>query len=705
MMSAFLDGAFRSLVLAGIFGAGLRAFRVRNVLVQKRAWAVVLVCALLTPAVLPFAARWRVFPAATLALPSALSRASSSLRHIFDATTPQTSAVDKQTRRAQSPPLALAPSPTALSRRFADSQQLVTAPTPSPFPQRIPMGNQISLAMLATWLYFAVAAALLLRLLHGLAFALRLWRAARPVRLATDALIDARFPVRFSRKVSSPVTVGSGVILPADFAWWGREKLRIVLAHERAHIRELDFYLQILASFYAALVWFSPLGWWLKRKLSDLGETISDRSGLLEAADQTAYAQILLEFAAAPRPTLIGVAMARQSSISRRIERLLNDRAFLQAFAGGRRARLAVMLIPIAFFAVTALIRVQAASESSWKTGLVYLQAGATADPQPTAAAAQAPAAAPAAQGAKVIPATGVALEYPGAPGSPANPPSAGTPASAQNAASPAPASDAQTPVSASQATFDRTLSFSGNLLLSVSTTAGNIALTTGPAGQVHIHGTVRSNRPGNEQEVQDIVANPPIEQNGNAVHIGEHRDNMHKITISYEIEAPADTTLAAETGSGNIADQGVGQNTKLETGSGNITATGLQGGFKTETGSGDIAIQTTGKGDAWAETASGKIDLNGVHGSLKAETGSGTIKAAGTPSSNWKLEAGSGTIELATGDAPLTLDASTGSGRITTDRPLTMQTSADKHHVQGQINGGGPNVRVETGSGDIHIQ
>ena len=146
-----------------------------------------------------------------------------------------------------------------------------------------------------------------------------------------------------SRAVSSPVTIGSGVVLPADYDDWDSEKLRIVLAHERSHIRQGDFYLQLLAGLYAALFWFSPLGWWLKRKLSDLAEAISDRAGLEEAASRSSYAQILLEFAAAPRPTLIGVAMARTGSLSRRIERLLNDVSFRQAFAGSRRALAAVL--------------------------------------------------------------------------------------------------------------------------------------------------------------------------------------------------------------------------------------------------------------------------------------------------------------------------------------------------------------------------
>jgi hypothetical protein len=158
--------------------------------------------------------------------------------------------------------------------------------------------------------------------------------------------------------------VGSGIVLPSDYTEWDIEKLHIVLAHERSHVRQGDFYLQIFAGVYAALFWFSPLGWWLKRKLSDLSEAISDRAGLVEAASRVSYAQILLEFAALPRTTQIGVAMARPGSLTHRIDRLLNDSSFSQAFAGGRRRIfVAVMLVPVALFAATALIRVEAAGQ------------------------------------------------------------------------------------------------------------------------------------------------------------------------------------------------------------------------------------------------------------------------------------------------------------------------------------------------------
>jgi beta-lactamase regulating signal transducer with metallopeptidase domain len=374
MMLAVLEAALRSLALAVVVGAGLRVCRVRNVLALKAAWGLVLASALFMPLLAPWLARF--MPAtASVTLP---------LRRVVQPVQVEPIAQPTTVRRlAELPPVA-----SAIASRPAAPSRYLSKPAPAPEiapslnvtsavltntvartqdqtaptqPALTPVS--VSLRSIAALLYLGVAAALLLRLFYGLATALHLLFAAEPI--PADARTQfGGISLRVSRTVSSPVTIGSAVVLPADYVEWDAEKLRIVLAHERSHIRQGDFYLQLLAGLYAALVWFSPLGWWLKRVLSDLAETISDRAGLEQAASTTSYAQVLLEFAAAPRPTVLGVAMARSGSLSRRIERLLNDNSFRQAFAGGRRrAIVAVLLVPVALFAATALIRVQAAQD------------------------------------------------------------------------------------------------------------------------------------------------------------------------------------------------------------------------------------------------------------------------------------------------------------------------------------------------------
>ncbi len=257
-----------------------------------------------------------------------------------------------------SPPLVQKPAAGPAARPAAISATGRTARLAAQIELWIETGRAFTIAWI---LYVGVCVALLLRLLLGLASSFRIWMGAKPVSTLTNLDLPGSIHVRSSERIGSPVNIGSGILLPADYAEWDEEKLRVVLAHERSHITQRDFYLQMIAGLYASLTWFSPLGWWLKRKLSELGEAISDRAGLDAASSPSAYAQLLLEFAAQPRPTLVtGVGMAHSRNLSNRIERLLNDSSFRIAFSGGRRALVALVL-PIALIAVTAMVRVEAA--------------------------------------------------------------------------------------------------------------------------------------------------------------------------------------------------------------------------------------------------------------------------------------------------------------------------------------------------------
>jgi hypothetical protein len=398
-IQTIVEAALRTILLALTVYAGLRLLRVSNVLAQKTAWGLVLAAALLMPMLMhwqglpvwlaiklparilgqsaeaplptlastsvPIAARADAqrpaFPGQSSASRAMLTPGSPSApAHPGTATTFPLSGTPEQPGEAGD----RFPAPTVSSTRF--DAQSSDRPQPGPSLQRTheppSIFRRIQPLALAGLLYCLVCAGLLLRMAIGLVKALNLWMEAQPIAPELGHDFAPGLRLRWSEHVASPITIGSGVVLPSDFVDWDVEKLRIVLAHEGSHIRQGDFYLQMLAGLYAAIFWFSPLGWWLKAKLSELGEAISDHAGLEEAKSRASYAQILLEFAAMPRPTLIGVAMARTSNLSQRIERLLNESIFSQAFAGSRsRMIAAVLLVPVALFAATALVHVEAA--------------------------------------------------------------------------------------------------------------------------------------------------------------------------------------------------------------------------------------------------------------------------------------------------------------------------------------------------------
>lgn len=734
MIPVLIDAAMRSLLVGLIVAAGLRAFRIRNVFAQKAALGLVLIGALAMPLLKPIVDRLQPLPAiASIVLPAHPMTLLEELRARLQAksgsgTLPKPVAPpipapnSPQAEKASGPSLdsssaqrAKEPGPSspqaASLKKETGTGSARTAEEMPPAPQH--RREAFSPASLALSIYLGVAAVFLLRLALGLAVTLRLWLTATPISTHEASDIPTGLPLRASAKVSSPLTIGSAILLPADYQSWDKEKVRIVLAHERSHVRQGDFYLQLLAGLYAALVWFSPLGWWLKKELADLAEAISDRAGIEQARSRTSYAQVLLEFAAAPRPTALGVAMARSSSLARRIERLLNDHTFHQSFAGGPRALFAVVLVPLALFAATAMVRVQAATHSAH---VGWIAPATSPAPEP---ALETETAYPTEQLAAedTEPDSVAVAEGPDASASIAIAPEAETLAittpeiAATQAASnlfPVPAfarAIAAQSESSNTLSFDRALSVGGEAQLIVSTGSGNIHLTRGSGNEVHIQGKIHVSHDGSEEQARQIAANPPIEQSGNVIRVGQQQEQHWRgISIDYQIEAPAGAVLGATSGSGDIVDEGVGQNAKLETGSGDIRATALQGAFEVKTGSGNITAEQTGQGEVKAETGSGNIEIKDIHGSFRAETGSGDIKATGTPSAAWTLETGSGNIEMWSGNAPLTLDASTGSGSVITDHEMLVKGSLDHHHITGNLNGGGPLVRVQTGSGDIHV-
>ncbi|HEV2215711.1 MAG TPA: M56 family metallopeptidase, partial [Terracidiphilus sp.] len=324
LFGSALESAVRSLLVAGVVWAGLRVFRVRSVLALKTVWGLVLAAAVAMPLLLPVAARWKALPVgATLVLPAPMQKllgvepqfaqapkAARAVETYSQQVFAEAQAEATRPHERATPVEKFAAAGRAAREDSYFSSEVQASKYDTPAVSRTELAapaerwrnaagqtpsRKISAIGMAWLLYLSVAAALLLRMALGVAAAYRIWHRAEPVEADAFFGIDG-LQVRASGAVASPVTIGSGIVLPAEFAEWDGEKLRIVLAHERSHIRQKDFYLQLLAGLHAIVFWFSPLGWWLKRRLSDLAEAISDRAGLREAKSRSAYAQVLLEF-------------------------------------------------------------------------------------------------------------------------------------------------------------------------------------------------------------------------------------------------------------------------------------------------------------------------------------------------------------------------------------------------------------------------
>jgi hypothetical protein len=123
------------------------------------------------------------------------------------------------------------------------------------------------------------------------------------------------------------------VLLPADAREWPAERIRIVLAHEFAHIARRDWIAQLGASLFQAICWFNPVVWLACRILRRQSELACDDEVLRLGVEAPAYAGHLLAIAKSfrveragifgvelrPQTTTVGLATLDAQFVDRRV--------------------------------------------------------------------------------------------------------------------------------------------------------------------------------------------------------------------------------------------------------------------------------------------------------------------------------------------------------------------------------------------------
>lgn len=153
--------------------------------------------------------------------------------------------------------------------------------------------------------------------------------------------------------------------LPASAASWPAAKLKLVLAHECAHLFRRDPLWQILGRFFLALLWFHPLAWNLARRSKAAEEQAADDIVLRTECDAPSYADLLVEcarqFSLPPALQTTASAMAGPGTLTRRVEAVLNP-------ATDRRpANSAGLFTWAVLLALLTVVSMQAAPEISTK--------------------------------------------------------------------------------------------------------------------------------------------------------------------------------------------------------------------------------------------------------------------------------------------------------------------------------------------------
>ena len=167
-----------------------------------------------------------------------------------------------------------------------------TAGKSTGIPKRFDWARAFAIA--AVVIYVVGAVALLLRICVGLAMSLRFLRGSRATGRSA-----AGIEIRESSRVAAPVTLGiarPAIVLPGDWSEWPAAKLDAVLAHERSHVQRNDPGVQLLSAIHRALLWHSPLSWFLHKRIVQVAEEVSDEAAVAVSHDRAMYAEVLLHF-------------------------------------------------------------------------------------------------------------------------------------------------------------------------------------------------------------------------------------------------------------------------------------------------------------------------------------------------------------------------------------------------------------------------
>ena len=262
-----------------------------------------------------------------------------------------------------------------------------------------------------------------------------------------------------------------------------------------------------------------------------------------------------------------------------------------------------------------------------------------------------------------------------------------------------------------------------------IETGGGNVN-ATGVAGRVEL------NSGGGNIHLDDIGGEVVAETGGGMIDVGSVEGNVNLQTGGGNIKvASAKGEIKAESGGGNVVVLSGLQGAVLETGGGSIRVEKCSGPVKATTGGGSVDLGDIG-GAAQIETGGGSIRLASAKGRVQAETGGGSIELDGAASVQAETSAGGIIVKLlSSAGARNNSTLETSAGDITVylanDLPITIRAEieiANGHtihsdfsdiHVsteggdygpktvtaEGQLNGGGPMLKVRTNSGSVNFR
>ncbi|MGH9501534.1 MAG: DUF4097 family beta strand repeat-containing protein [Terriglobales bacterium] len=263
--------------------------------------------------------------------------------------------------------------------------------------------------------------------------------------------------------------------------------------------------------------------------------------------------------------------------------------------------------------------------------------------------------------------------------------------------------------------------------LVKVETDGGDLTATG-------IGGRVEGETGGGSIHLDDIGGAINAQTGGGSIDVGTVGGEITLHTGGGGIKVTsAKGKINAETGGGTVFVASCMQGAVLETGGGNIEVQRCSGPLKVTTGGGSIELGEIA-GPAEIETGGGSIRLSSATGAVRAQTGGGSITLNGVTAARAETGAGGIVAKFVSGGERTDSVLETSAGDITVYLAPTLNITirasidlANGHRIrsdfseirvtteggewgpgtataEGNLNGGGPTLKVRTTTGDINF-
>lgn len=159
-------------------------------------------------------------------------------------------------------------------------------------------------------------------------------------------------------------------------------------------------------------------------------------------------------------------------------------------------------------------------------------------------------------------------------------------------------------------------------------------------------------------------------------------------------------------TSGGGIRMRSVRGNAVANTSGGSITIDDVSGSLRADTSGGGITI-TSVAGELHASTSGGGVDVRGAAGRVDASSSGGgvTVRLAPGNSNGGVVSSSGGPVRVEIDPAArMSIDASASGGSVDSDVPITIQGKVQNDSLRGEMNGGGPLLRLRSSGGGVKI-